>query len=126
MDLDMSKIITLGLSKTKKTENNLTEDEKNFLSSIFSKISDSEDPEKAMEYLAGIYGITVSQIKLLRNVYYFYLATTEEKIQYNKKNKELQKVRKKEGFIDITAMISIAIVFCVIGLTLAYILYNLI
>ena len=33
--------------------------------------------------------------------------------------------RLKEGFIDISAMISITIVICVVGITLAIVLYNL-
>lgn len=125
MEFDINKLESLSLSKNKKSKIDLTEEEIAFMYNIFNLIINSEDYEQTTEYLAGIYNMSVSDIKFIRNFYFYKYASREEKLIYSQKNKELKKIRRKEGFIDITAMISITIVISVVGITLAIALYNL-
>lgn len=125
MDFDISKLEKLSLSKTKKDNLNLSEDEIKFMKDIFDSILNSDNQDTIIEYLSGIHGLSISNIKLIRNVYFYFLASREEQIEYTKIKTKNKKIRRKEGFIDTTAMISITIFLSVVGLTLALILYNL-
>jgi len=129
MDFDINGLIAklegLSLSKNNKKDINLSEEEKNFMGNIFNTILNSDNQETIIEYLAGIYGRSTSDIYFIKNMYFYLLASKEEQLEYSKIKKEKTKARRKEGFIDTTAMISITIFFSVIGLTIALILYNL-
>lgn len=128
MIFDMNKLEKLSLIKSKSniSDINLTEEEIDFMRDIFHTIIKADNYDVVIEYLAGTKGMSVSDINFIKNVYFYYLATLEEKLIYSKKMKEVKKIKRKNGFIDTTAMISITIVISVIGITLAFVLYNLI
>lgn len=121
----MSRIEKVALSRTKKINVELTDEEIAFMSNIFNTIINSDNYDSAMEYLAGINGMSISDIKFIRKVYCFYFADHEEKIIYNNKMKKLKRENRKRGFIDFSAMILITIFIGVIGITLAFLIYNL-
>lgn len=125
MDFDVSRLEKLASLNSKKVNIDLTDEEISFMSKIFNTIIDSEDYDSMIKYLAGIHGMSVSDIKFIRNVYAFYLASNEEKLIYNNKLKELKKAKRKNGFIDFTAMISFMTFVGVVGITLALFIYNL-
>lgn len=125
MKFDMTKIEKLALSKTKKTNIELTEEEISFMSHIFNSIINSEDYETTIKYLAGINEMSISDIKFIRNVYNYYFADQDEKNIYKDKMDEIKKEKRKQGFIDLTAVISFTIFVGVVGITLAFLIYNL-
>lgn len=125
MNFDISKLERISLSKTKKDNLNLSEEEIKFMKDIFDAILNSDNQESIIEYLSGIHDLSISDIKFIRNVYLHFFATKEELSEYTKIKKGITKARRKEGFIDTTAMISITIFLSVIGLTLALFIYNL-
>ena len=125
MKFDMTKIEKLALSKTKKTTINLTEEEISFMSNIFNSIINSEDYETTIKYLAGINEMSISDIKFIRNVYNYYFADQDEKNIYKDKMDEIKKEKRKQGFIDLTAVISFTIFIVAFGITLAFLIYNL-
>lgn len=125
MNFDMTKIEKLALSKTKKTTINLTEEEISFMSNIFNSIINSEDYETTIKYLAGINEMSISDIKFIRNVYNYYFADQDEKNIYKDKMDEIKKEKRKQGFIDLTAVISFTIFIVAFGITLAFLIYNL-
>ena len=68
-----------------------------------------------------------SEVKYLKNVYYLFLATTEEKQAYlYVRNELMNKNRKSRGFANISIIISLLILLITFGIYLGYILYNLI
>lgn len=125
MSFDVSRLDKLANLKSKKVNIDLTDDEISFMSNIFNAIIDSDDYEAMIKYLAGIHGMRVSDIKFIRNVYAFYLASNEEKLIYNNKLKELKKEKRKNGFVDLTAFISFMTFVGVVGISLAFFIYNL-
>ena len=125
MKFDMTKIEKLALSKTKKTNIELTEEEISFMSHIFNSIINSEDYKTKIKYLAGINEMSISDIKFIRNVYNYYFADQDEKNIYKDKMDEIKKEKRKQGFIDLTAVISFTIFVGVVGITLAFLIYNL-
>ena len=125
MEFDISKLERLSLSKTKKDNLNLSDEEIRFMKDIFDAILNSDNQDTIIEYLSGIHGLSISDINFIKNVYFHLFATKEEQIEYVKIKKGITKTKRKEGFIDTTAMISITIFLSVVGLTLALILYNL-
>ena len=92
---------------------------------IFDAILNSDNQDTIIQYLAGIHGLSISDINFIKNIYFHFFATKEEQIEYTKIKKSITKTKRKEGFIDITAMISITIFLSVVGLTLALLIYNL-
>ncbi len=126
-DIDelVKKITEVSLRKTKKVSFKLSDKEEEFISFVFDSIINSDAPEFTTSYLANIYELTTSEIKLIRNFYYLHYATNEEKQAYKKMQDINMKKRRARGFIDITAMISIVIIIFTIGISLAALLYNL-
>lgn len=125
MNFDINKLEKLMISRSKRDKFNLTEEEISFMSKIFSTIINSDNYDSITEYLAGIYNMSVSDIKFIRNVYYLYYADNEDKKIYNEKMKEIRKEKTRRGFVDLSAVISFTIFLSVFGITLAYVLYNL-
>jgi len=124
MEFDVKRLEKLTLSKTKKTPIDLTEDEIKFMSNIFNSIINSDDYESMIKYLAGINSMSISDIKLIKNIYAYYLASRDEKMIYNDKMKQLRKEKNKKGFIDFSVILSITVFICVIGVTLGVLLYK--
>lgn len=108
-----------------KNVNNLSNEEIELIKSIGSYVIDSEDYEAIIRYLADIYGFSVLDIQEFIKVYLDNYAPGDEKEEYQNKIKEINKLKRKEGFVDVSAMISITIFICVVGITLAIVLYNL-
>lgn len=123
---DISKLEKISLSKTKQQNVELTEEERNFMKYIFDSILNSDNQDTIIDYLAKINDLSISDIKFIRNIYLHFYATKEELVEYTKIKNGIKKVKRKEGFIDISAMISITTVISVLGITLAFVLYNLI
>lgn len=122
MFFDLNKIEKF-VSNTKEIA--LTEEEIAFMSNIFNSIINSEDYEITSSYLAGIYGMSVSDIKFIRNVYYRYFASKEEKRIYTDKISGIKKEKRRKGFIDLTIAVPITFLIGIIGITLACLLYYL-
>lgn len=126
MNLDMNKINKLVSSKSL-TKDSLTEEEYDFIRMIYNTIIDSEDYEISTKMLSNIYDMKESEVKYLKNVYYLFLATTEEKQAYlYVRNELMNKNRKSRGFANISIIISLLILLITFGIYLGYILYNLI
>lgn len=126
MNLDMNKINKLVSSKSL-TKDSLTEEEYDFIRMIYNTIIDSEDYEISTKMLSIIYDIKESEVKYLKNIYYSFLATKEEKQAYlYVRNELMNKNRKSRGFANISIIISILILLITFGIYLGYILYNLI
>lgn len=126
MEFDISKLERMSLSKKKNENIEFSEEEKKFMKYIFDSILNSDNQDTIIEYLAKINDLSISDIKFIRNVYLHFFASKEELIEYTKIKNRKTKARRKEGFIDISAMISITTVISVLGITLAFVLYNLI
>lgn len=126
MEFDISKLERMSLSKKKNENIEFSEEEKKFMKYIFDSILNSDNQDTIIEYLAKINDLSISDIKFIRNVYLHFFASKEELIEYTKIKNQKTKARRKEGFIDISAMISITTVISVLGITLAFVLYNLI
>lgn len=125
MEFDISKLERLSLSKTRKDNLNLSEEEIKFMKNIFDTILNTDNQETIVKYLSGIHGLSISDINFIKNVYFHLFATKEEQLEYTKIKTKNTKIKRKEGFIDTTAMISITIFLSVVGLTLALLIYNL-
>ena len=123
---DISKLEKISLSKTKQQNVEFSEEERNFMKYIFDSILNSDNQDTIIDYLAKINDLSISDIKFIRNIYLHFYATKEELVEYTKIKNGIKKVKRKEGFIDISAMISITTVISVLGITLAFVLYNLI
>ncbi len=126
-DIDelVKKIYEISLKKTKKVSFKLSDKEEEFISFVFDSIVNSDAPEFTTSYLASIYDLTTSEIKLIRNFYYLHYATNEDKNAYEKMQSINMKKRRARGFIDITVMVSIVMIIFTIGISLAALLYNL-
>jgi len=114
----MNKIHSLSL---KKNNIELTDEEKNFIRYIYLSIYDSEDEVATISYLSSVLGISISSIKYLKNIYFTYLATKEEKIEFAMKKKQ----ERNRGFVNISITLTITLLISVFGIVLAIILYNL-
>ena len=125
MEFDISKLERLSLYKNKNKNIELSEEEMQFMKFIFDSILNSDNQDNIINYLSGIYGFSVSDIKFIRNAYLHFFASKEELLEYTKVKKSITKVKRKEGFIDVSAMIAIATVISVVSITLALVLYNL-
>lgn len=127
MEFDIDRIEKLALkkSKLKKIDINLTPEEIEFMSKIFNAIINSDDYDITMKYLAGINSLSVSDIKFIRNVYFYYFADNEEKRIYNDKIREIKKANRTRGFIDFSTVITLTIFIGFIGISLAFLIYNL-
>ena len=125
MEIDIKRIEKFALAKSKKNINfDLTEEEISFMANIFNTIINSDNYDIVIRYLAGIHGMSVSDIKFIRNVYAYYLAPAEDKKIYYNKVKTLKKGNRKRGFIDFSAVLAFTIFLGVVGLTLAVFIYN--
>lgn len=127
MNFDIDKIEKLALvkSKSKKIDINLTPEEIEFMSNIFNAIINSDNYSVAMKYLAGINELSVSDIKFIKNIYYYYFADNDEKRIYNDKIRELKKENRTRGFIDFSVVMAFTIFIVFVGISLAVLLYNL-
>lgn len=125
MEFDISKLEKVASCKKGEVNVNLTEEEINFMANIFNTIINSEDYDNTIEYLAGINCMSVSTIKFIRNVYFYYYASKDEKLVYNRKMKEVRKIRRRNGFIDFGTIFTGVVLIGVIGIILALYLYNL-
>lgn len=108
-----------------KNVSDLSNEDVEFIKGIGSRVIDSEDYGEYKKYLSEIYQLTVLEIEEIVKVYLDNYALEDEKEEYLKKIKEINSLKRKEGFIDISAMISVTIFICTVGITLAVILYNL-
>ena len=99
MEFDVNKLDGLVLSKSRKIDVKLSQEEIEFMSNIYNTIINSEDYESTTRYLAGIYGMSISDIKYIRNVYYNKFASKEEKIEYYNKMKTLKKEIEKKDLL---------------------------
>ena len=126
MNLDLNKLNKL-VSSNSLAKDRLTEEEYDFIRMIYNTIIDSEDYEISTKMLSNIYDMKESEVKYLKNVYYLFLATTEEKQAYlYVRNELMNKNRKSRGFANISIIISLLILLITFGIYLGYILYNLI
>ena len=121
MEFDFNK---LNLSKREFDKSIFTDNEVEFMSNIYNYIINFEDYDVAMSYLAGIHSVSILQIEQIRKIYYNYFASKEEKIIYSNKIKEINNLRRKEGFVDFSVVISFTTFLFGLGITLALILYN--
>jgi len=94
------------------------------MANIFNTIINSDNYDTIIEYLAGIHGMSISDIKFIRNVYALYFAPVEDRLIYNNKMKKLRQEKRRRGFIDLSAVISFTYFILVVGITLAVALYN--
>ena len=124
MEFDITKVERFALSKGKKSDVELTEEEISFMANIFYTIINSDNYDNIIMYLAGIHGMSISDIKFIRNVYAYYIAPDEDKKIYYDKVKSLKNEKRKRGFIDLSAMLAFTIFIGVVGLTLAVFIYN--
>lgn len=116
--------VNFDISKFKSVSD-LSNEDVEFIKSIGSRMIDSEDYEEYKKYLSEIYQLTVLDVEKIVKVYLDNYALEDEKEEYLNKVKEINSLKRKEGFIDISAMISVTIFICTVGITLAVILYNL-
>ena len=122
MNFDINKLSNLKNKKSKDIKNNLTQEDINFISNIFYSILNSEDYDEKIKYLAGIYELIISDIKLIINLYVSNIADKEEKKKYKDKITIKKKENAKQGFIDFSFVIVSTAIICVVGVTLAAIL----
>lgn len=125
MNINIDKINKLVSSKSL-TKDKLTDSEYDFIRMIYNTIIDSEDYEISTKMLSIIYDMKESEIKYLKNIYFSYLATKEEKQAYlYARNEAMNKNKKSRGFANISIIISLLILLVTFGIYLGYILYNL-
>ena len=122
MNFDINKFYNLKNKKSKEIKNNLTQEDINFTSNIFYSILNSEDYDEKIKYLAGIYELSISDIKLIINIYLSHFADKEDKNNYNEKINIKKKESAKQGFIDFSFVIVSTAIICNVGVTLATIL----
>lgn len=126
MKFDIKKINTLVSNKSLNRDT-ITNEEYEFMRNIYNFIIDSEDYETSIKMLAIIYKLKESEIKYIKNIYFSYLATKEEKMPYFYMLEQTKKQnRKSMGFANISIIISLLILLLTFGIYLGYILYNLI
>lgn len=126
MKFDIKKINELVSNKSL-NKDNITNEEYEFMRNIYNFIIDSEDYEVSIKMLAIIHELKESEIKYIRNIYFLYLATKEEKMPYFYMLEQTKKQnRKSMGFVNISIIISFLILILAFGIYLGYILYNLI
>lgn len=126
MKFDIKKINTLVSNKSLNRDT-ITNEEYEFMRNIYNSIIDSEDYETSIKMLAIIYKLKESEIKYIKNIYFSYLATKEEKMPYFYMLEQTKKQnRKSMGFANISIIISLLILLLTFGIYLGYILYNLI
>jgi len=126
VEFDIGRLRVFALSKIKNVDINsyLTQEEISFMANIFNTIINSDNYDTIIEYLAGIHGMSISDIKFIRNVYALYFAPVEDRLIYNNKMKKLRQEKRRRGFIDLSAVISFTYFILVVGITLAVALYN--
>lgn len=121
MEFDILKIQNFNDTKV----NSLSSEEIYFMSKIFNRIIDSENYNSSVKYLAGIYGMSITDIELIKDVYAKYYISPEEKNIYDKIQSDLEEEKRKNGFIDLGAIISLSVLVGVIGISLVLFIYNL-
>ena len=126
MKFDIKKINTLVSNKSLNRDT-ITNEEYEFMRNIYNFIIDSEDYETSIKMLAIMYELKESEIKYIKNIYFSYLATKEEKMPYFYMLEQTKKQnRRSMGFANISIIISLLILLLTFGIYLGYILYNLI
>ena len=125
MEFDIKKLEKMPLSKSNIHNINFTAGEIDFMANIFNTIINSDNYDVVTEYLAGVNGMSVSDIKFIRNVYYLYFASREDKKIYNDKVKGLKKEKRRSGFINLSVVLTSTIFIGIVGITLAILIYNL-
>lgn len=126
LKFDINKINKL-ISNKSLNKDNITIEEYNFMRNIYNFIIDSEDYDTSIKILAIMYDLKESDIKYIRNIYFSYLATKEEKMPYYYMLEQNRKQNKKSmGFVNISIIISLLILLLTFGIYLGYILYNLV
>lgn len=121
--MEIERIYALSMRKIEKKD--LTNDEIKFMSSIFNMVIESEDYNSTVNYLAGIHGLSVNDIKLIVGSYFIRLATPMEKKQYMLVKNKNSNNSKSRGFATISIISSILILLMTFGIYVAYIIYNL-
>lgn len=126
LKFDINKIIQLVSNKSL-SKDNITDEEYEFMRNIYNFIIDSEDYETSIRTLAIMHELKESEVKQIRNIYFSYLATEEEKAPYYYMMEQTRNQNKKsKGFVNISIIISLLILLLTFGIYLGYILYNLI
>jgi len=125
MEFDISKLEKIASCKKGQVNVNLTVEEISFMSNIFNTIINSENYENIIQYLAGINCMSISDIKFIRNVYYYYYASPDEKMIYSEKMQEVRKAKRRNGFIDFGTIFTGVVLIGVIGIFLVLYIYNL-
>lgn len=119
MNFNINKLYSL---KNKKSIIDLTQQEIDFMSNIFYSVLNSEDYDEKIKYLAGIHEYSISDIKLIINIYLSHFADVEDKKNYNAKIAIKKKENTKQGFIDFSFVIVFTTIISLVGVTLAAIL----
>ena len=122
MNFDINKLYNLKNKKNKDIKNNLTQEEIDFINNIFCSVLNSEDYDEKIKYLAGIHEYSISDIKLIINIYLSHFADVEDKKNYNAKIAIKKKENTKQGFIDFSFVIVFTTIISLVGVTLAAIL----
>lgn len=123
MKLDFNKIDKL-ISKKSLTKDSLSNEEVNFMRNIYNMIVDSEDYDNTVNMLSAVYNMGESDIKYIKNIYFLYFASKEEKDVYLYRKRQINNKRSR-GFANISIIISLFILMLTFGIYLGYILYNL-
>lgn len=121
MNFDISKLYNF---KDKKNRIELTQQEINFIRNMFYLVLNSEDYEQKIKYLAGIYEYSISDIKLIINIYLTNFADKEDKKNYNEKIKLIQLENTKNGFVNFGIVLVTTLFIIFSGFVFAILLYN--
>lgn len=122
MNIDMEKIRKIEVNKNKDFKSNFNEEDINFMRYVYNNMIESDSYESTNHYLAGIYELSVSDIKYLQKIYYYYFATDEERNLYINPNLQTSK---SSGFVNMSIITSLMILIGSFGILMAFIIYNL-
>lgn len=122
MNFNINKFYNLKNKKVKDIKNNLTQEDIDYITNIFYSILNSEDYDEKIKYLAGIHEYSISDIKLIINIYLLHFADAEDKKNYNEKIKIKKNENARQGFIDFSFVIVSTTIISLVGVTIAAIL----
>lgn len=121
MNFNINKLYSL---KNKKSIIDLTQQEIDFMSNIFYSVLNSEDYDEKIKYLAGIYEYSISDIKLIIDIYLLHYADKEDKKNYNEKLKIIQLENTKNGFANFGIVLVSTMFIIFSGFVFAILLYR--
>lgn len=83
MDFDLTKI-EKAIANGEKLD--FTKEQIEYMANIYNAVVNSSNSKDIIEDLAILNNMSVSDIKFIRNIYFMYYATVEEKNNYIKRN----------------------------------------